>query len=68
MQQIVSDVGLAQSQYYVVAIWYNTHAPPPPGSVCEAALFRDMAAKSLEEVGTTVREVSTPRTDWTASV
>lgn len=62
MRQIVSDFGLAQSQYYVVAIWYNTHAPPP-GSVCEAALFRDMTAKSLEEVGTTVREVSTPRTD-----
>lgn len=39
-----------------------------PGSVCEAALFRDMAAKSLEEVGTGVREVSTPRTDWVASV
>lgn len=61
MRQIISDFGLAQSQYYVVAIWYNTHAPP--GSVCEAALFRDMAAKSLEEVGTTVREASTPRTD-----
>lgn len=31
--------------------------PPPPGSVGEAALFREMAAKSLEEVGTTAREV-----------
>jgi hypothetical protein len=29
----------------------HRHTPYPPGSVCEAALFRDMAAKSLEEVG-----------------
>lgn len=36
MQQIVSDFGLAQSQYYVVAIWYNTHAPP---AVCAKRLF-----------------------------